>query len=82
MKHSEAQPQTTVALCMRDNLPCYVSAGTPDAHWRCGTVQCGGVTEAKLRFMCEQLREWGGVPEDEIRRIYEAENKRFVTDGQ
>jgi hypothetical protein len=34
------------------------------------------LTEAKLRFMCEQLREWGGLPEAEIRRIYEAEMKR------
>jgi hypothetical protein len=28
--------------------------------------------------MCEQLREWGGLPEAEIRRIYEAETKRLV----
>ena len=33
------------------------------------------MTEAKLRFMCEQLREWGGLPEDDIRRIYEAEQE-------
>jgi hypothetical protein len=38
------------------------------------------MTEAQLRFMCEQLREWGGLPEDEIRRIYEAEMKRLVSD--
>jgi hypothetical protein len=36
------------------------------------------VTETQLRFMCEQLREWGGLPEAEIRRIYEAETKRLV----
>jgi hypothetical protein len=36
------------------------------------------VTETRLRFMCEQLREWGGLPEAEIRRIYEAETKRLV----
>ena len=34
------------------------------------------MTEAQLRFACEQLREWGGLPEAEIRRIYEAETKR------
>jgi hypothetical protein len=28
-----------------------------------------------LRFLCEQLREWGGLPEDDIRRIYDAERK-------
>ena len=37
-------------------------------------------TEARLRFMCEQLREWGGIPEDDIRRVYEAESKRLVSD--
>lgn len=26
--------------CKHDGLPCYVSAGTDEAHWRCGTVQC------------------------------------------
>jgi hypothetical protein len=40
------------------------------------------MTEAKLRFLCKQLREWGGLPEDEVRRIYEAEMKRLVTNGQ
>jgi chemotaxis response regulator CheB len=35
------------------------------------------MTEAKLRFMCEQLRDWGGLPEDEVQRIYEAEMKRL-----
>lgn len=28
-----------------------------------------------LRFLCEQLREWGGLPEAEIQRIYDAERK-------
>jgi hypothetical protein len=36
------------------------------------------MTEAQLRFACEQLREWGGLPEAEIRRIYEAETKRLA----
>ncbi len=40
------------------------------------------VSEAKLRFLCEQLREWGGLPEDEIRRIYEAESKRLVRNAE
>jgi hypothetical protein len=40
------------------------------------------MTEAKLRFLCEQLREWGGIPEDEVRRIYEAEAKRLVSNGR
>ena len=34
--------------------------------------------EMRLRFMCEQLRDWGGLPDDEIQRIYEAEMKRLV----
>lgn len=28
-------------LCVGDGKPCYASAGTDDAHWRCGTRQCG-----------------------------------------
>jgi hypothetical protein len=36
------------------------------------------MTEAMLRFLCEQLREWGGLSEAEIRRIYEAETKRLA----
>lgn len=27
--------------CSKDGKPCYVGAGTNDAHWRCGTSQCG-----------------------------------------
>ena len=34
------------------------------------------MTEAQLRFACEQLRKWGGLPEAKIRRIYKAETKR------
>ena len=37
------------------------------------------LTEAKLRFLCEQLREWGGLSEDEVRRIYEAESEPNTT---
>ncbi len=40
------------------------------------------MTEAKLRFMCEQLREWGGLPEDEVRRIYEVEMERLVSNAE
>ncbi|HKT52902.1 MAG TPA: hypothetical protein VJP88_00505 [Caulobacteraceae bacterium] len=29
-------------LCAHDGRPCYVSAGTDDAHWRCGTSACPG----------------------------------------
>jgi hypothetical protein len=32
-----------------------------------------------LRFLCEQLREWGGLPEADIRRIYDAERKGLST---
>ena len=40
------------------------------------------MTEARLRFMCEQLREWGDLPDNEIRRIYEAEMKRPVSNAE
>lgn len=30
-------------LCHKDGRPCYVGKGTDDAHFRCGTVQCGGL---------------------------------------
>lgn len=32
-------------------------------------------SERQLKAMCEQLREWGGLPDEEINRIYEAELK-------
>ncbi len=35
------------------------------------------LTEARIRFACSQLREWGGLSEDEIRRIYDAEMRRL-----
>jgi hypothetical protein len=35
------------------------------------------MTEAMLRFLCEQLREWGGLSETEIRRIYDTERKKL-----
>lgn len=27
--------------CVKDGQPCFVGRGTDDAHFRCGTVQCG-----------------------------------------
>src|ERR1700692_1913170 len=27
-------------ICHKDHMPCYAGMGL-DAHWRCGTVQCG-----------------------------------------
>lgn len=33
--------RATSHLCSRDGQPCYVGADTDDAHYRCGTVQCG-----------------------------------------
>lgn len=31
------------------------------------------MTRAMLHFICEQLREWGGIPEAEIAAIYKQE---------
>ena len=35
----EARPGSE--RCAGDGKPCYVGAGTEDAHWRCGTSGCG-----------------------------------------
>ncbi len=60
-QHSPADPNRSDAMirpdmCPSDDLPCYVGQGTDDAHWRCGTVQCGkaaapvsGDLDVKLR---------------------------------
>ena len=76
-------------------LHCMGSDGTlawGEASWSpCDMVmqeawEMGGapppLTEAKLRFMCEQLREWGGIPEDDIRRVYEAEARRLASNAE
>jgi hypothetical protein len=41
--------QTTIQTCLHDGAPCYVGAGTDDAHWRCGTVQCGSASVKRYR---------------------------------
>lgn len=41
MQKESDQPKTTGNLCKNDGKPCHVGGGTDDAHWRCGTVQCG-----------------------------------------
>jgi hypothetical protein len=58
-------------ICKHDGKPCHVSAGTDDAHWRCGTSACqpaadasaGRVKEAMDRFANPSA---GPYDEDEI----------------
>jgi hypothetical protein len=38
LKPGETGPPS---LCVGDKRPCYVGRWTDDAHWRCGTSQCG-----------------------------------------
>jgi trimethylamine:corrinoid methyltransferase-like protein len=45
-----AQTQGTAPdRCARDGAPCYVGAGTDDAHYRCGTSACGVVDLGQAR---------------------------------
>ena len=39
------------------------------------------MTKVRIQFACEQLREWGGLSETEIQRIYNAEMQR-LEDGK
>ena len=41
------QRLTPPADCPYDGRTCYVSAGTDDAHYRCGTGQCGRPLRAR-----------------------------------
>ena len=38
---AEDREETPASCCTIDRQPCYVGKGTMDAHYRCGTVQCG-----------------------------------------
>ena len=47
---------TTAELCKHDGKPCYASAGTPDAHWRCGTAQCQTVLKIDRERLWEKIK--------------------------
>jgi hypothetical protein len=67
--------------CGKDRQPCYVGADTDDAHWRCGTVQCGLATpsprEAGLREALESgfctTTSWGNPDPEKRKAAYQVE---------
>lgn len=47
---------TEIQICTWDKKPCYVSVDTDDAHWRCGTIQCGRNKEARITEQQDTVR--------------------------
>jgi hypothetical protein len=60
-------------ICKHDGKPCHVSAGTDDAHWRCGTSACQPAADATAARVQEAM-----AYADMVRGIRGNENSHFL----
>lgn len=70
--NERSDPTTRTELCPHDKEPCYASPGTPDAHWRCGTVQCAKQSMADCyRNLMSYVAIQGATMPNETTAIYD-----------